>query len=130
MSSLTVTRRENEGVLIGDDIEVTVIRVSQLRVRLRVTAPLERRVSRSEKADKSQPQRRREFDKRARERTMKSLVRPITEAVTGRTLLATTLRDGRQAEALIGDDRQIYLKVDGAPLKYLDLNRLFEAVSV
>jgi carbon storage regulator len=36
---LVLTRREGESLLIGDDVEITIVEISGNRVRLGVTAP-------------------------------------------------------------------------------------------
>jgi carbon storage regulator len=45
---LTVTRKANESVRIGDDIEVHVVEVRGKRVRLRFHAPNDKKIYRSE----------------------------------------------------------------------------------
>ncbi len=55
---LVLTRRIGEGVLIGDDIRVRVVRMGGCRVRLAITAPTGVRVMREEamKADEAESQ--------------------------------------------------------------------------
>lgn len=45
---LTISRRQGERILIGDDIVVEVVEVSGGSVRLGITAPRERRIYREE----------------------------------------------------------------------------------
>lgn len=46
--NLTVGRKLNEKVLIGDDIEVQVVEIQGNRVRLRISAPKSMAIVRSE----------------------------------------------------------------------------------
>ncbi len=45
---LTISRRQGERILIGDDIVVEIVEVSGGSVRLGITAPAERRIYREE----------------------------------------------------------------------------------
>lgn len=45
---LVVTRRKGEAVMIGDDIEVTIVRVAGGTVRLAITAPSDVSIFRTE----------------------------------------------------------------------------------
>lgn len=45
---LTISRRQGERILIGDDIVVEIVEVSGGSVRLGITAPKERRIYREE----------------------------------------------------------------------------------
>lgn len=45
---LTISRRQGERILIGDDIVVEIVEVSGGTVRLGITAPKERRIYREE----------------------------------------------------------------------------------
>jgi len=45
---LTISRRQGERILIGDDIVVEIVEVSGGNVRLGITAPKERRIYREE----------------------------------------------------------------------------------
>ncbi len=45
---LVLSRKENEAILIGDDIVITVSRISGNRVRFAIDAPKEVRIVRSE----------------------------------------------------------------------------------
>ena len=49
---LVLSRKENESLMVGDDIEIVVVSVRGNRVRLGVTAPEEVKVYRSEIYDK------------------------------------------------------------------------------
>lgn len=57
---LVLTRRKNESLLIGDDIVVTIVRVSGDKVRIGIEAPDSVRVIRPEAVEKE----RREDDDR------------------------------------------------------------------
>lgn len=50
---LVVTRKLNEKILIGQDIEVTVVRIGEGQVRLGITAPLHLSILREELAGSS-----------------------------------------------------------------------------
>ena len=45
---LVLTRKTNESIMIGDDVEVTVLAVSRDKIRLGITAPREVPVFRKE----------------------------------------------------------------------------------
>ena len=45
---LILTRREQERILIGDDIEVTVVKIEPMQVKLGITAPRAIKVDRQE----------------------------------------------------------------------------------
>ena len=49
---LVLTRKTEESILIGDDIEVRVLRVSGDRVRIGIEAPREIKVFRKERSDR------------------------------------------------------------------------------
>jgi carbon storage regulator len=49
---LTISRRQGERILIGDDIVVEIIEVSGGSVRVGITAPRERRIYREELWDR------------------------------------------------------------------------------
>jgi carbon storage regulator len=52
MSSLTLERRQNESVVIGDSITVTVQKVRGNRVKLNIVAPNEVKIMRPEIIEK------------------------------------------------------------------------------
>ena len=49
---LTISRREGERILIGDDVVIEIVEVSGGSVRLGITAPKERRIYREELWDR------------------------------------------------------------------------------
>lgn len=54
--ALTVTRRLNESIKIGDDVTVEVVRIRGNQIQLKVSAPRETRILRTElKADERNP---------------------------------------------------------------------------
>lgn len=52
---LVLSRRVHESIMIGDDIEVTVVRIEGNQVRLGITAPRHVAVVRTEIAGRSDP---------------------------------------------------------------------------
>lgn len=45
---LVLTRKENERIMIGDDVEVVVVSIQGQRVKLGIEAPRDRRIERLE----------------------------------------------------------------------------------
>ncbi len=45
---LVITRKSDEGITVGDNIEITVLEISKDRVKIGINAPKEVRVFRSE----------------------------------------------------------------------------------
>ncbi len=51
---LVVTRKQDEGLIISDDIEITVLEVSKDKVKIGISAPKEVKIIRSELKDARQ----------------------------------------------------------------------------
>ncbi len=45
---LVITRKLNEGIVIGDDVELTILEISKDRVKIGINAPKEVKVFRTE----------------------------------------------------------------------------------
>ena len=45
---LVITRKLNEGIMIGDDVELTILEISKDRVKIGINAPKEVKVFRTE----------------------------------------------------------------------------------
>lgn len=45
---LVLSRREGETIIVGDDIEITILKVRQGKIRIGITAPDDVRIVRSE----------------------------------------------------------------------------------
>jgi carbon storage regulator CsrA len=52
---LVLSRKKNEKIILGDSIEITIVRVSDSQVRLGIQAPSNVTVLRTELADKEPP---------------------------------------------------------------------------
>ncbi len=52
---LVLSRKKNEKIMLGDSIEITIVRVSDSQVRLGIQAPSNVTVLRTELADKEPP---------------------------------------------------------------------------
>ena len=51
---LVVTRKQDEGLIISDDIEITVLEVTKDKVKIGISAPKEVKIIRSELKDSRQ----------------------------------------------------------------------------
>lgn len=81
-----LTRRIGERVLIGDDIELTVLEVKGDSIRLGIQAPRETRIQRAEIVAAV------ETENRSAARTTEDEQRALLEALTGRRKAADTAR--------------------------------------
>ncbi len=52
---LVLSRKKNEKIMLGDSIEITIVRVSDSQVRLGIQAPADVTVLRTELAEKEPP---------------------------------------------------------------------------
>ena len=52
---LVLSRKKNEKIMLGDSIEITIVRVSDSQVRLGIQAPADVTVLRTELAEKDPP---------------------------------------------------------------------------
>ena len=52
---LVLSRKKNEKIILGDSIEITIVRVSDSQVRLGIQAPSDVTVLRTELAEKEPP---------------------------------------------------------------------------
>ena len=50
--ALVLSRQKGERILIGDDIEIQIVRIDRSQVKLAITAPLEVHILRAELVDR------------------------------------------------------------------------------